>query len=87
MLISSCSSSIVSDSVSPDTSSSTTTVVTQLESTTTDVKINVPSELDFVALTTDDELVSGYDLWVNTNDSESENEFGQDILFWFWAPN
>jgi hypothetical protein len=87
MLISSCSSSIVSDSVSPDTSSSTTTVVTQLESTTTVVKINVPSELDFVALTTDDELVSGYDLWVNTNDSESENEFGQDILFWFWAPN
>ena len=94
MLISSCSSSIVHESGTPITSSSSTSVVTQLPSTTTVVEIEIPSELDFVALTTDGDLVNGSDLWLNPNNSdstgnlsESENSFGQDILLWFWAPN
>tara|TARA_B100000929_G_scaffold12423_2_gene10356 strand:+ start:5050 stop:5265 length:216 start_codon:yes stop_codon:yes gene_type:complete len=69
-------------------------VVTQLPSTTTVVEIEIPSELDFVALTTDGDLVNGSDLWLNPNNSdsigdlsESGNGFGQDILLWFWAPN
>jgi len=58
------------------------------------VEIEIPSELDFVALTTDGDLVNGSDLWLNPNNSdsigdlsESGNGFGQDILLWFWAPN
>lgn len=94
MLISSCSSSIVDESGTPIASSSSTSVVAQLPSTTTVVEIEIPSELDFVALTTDGDLVNGSDLWLNPNNSgstgdlsESENGFGQDILLWFWAPN
>ena len=94
MLISSCSSSIVDESGTPITFSSSTSVVTQLPSTTTVVEIEIPSELDFVALTTDGDLVNGSDLWLNPNNSdsigdlsESGNGFGQDILLWFWAPN
>ena len=92
MLISSCSSSIVGESGTPTTSS--TSVIAQLPSTTTVVEIEIPSELDFVALTTDGDLVNGSDLWLNPNNSdstgdlsESENGYGQDILLWFWAPN
>ena len=92
MLISSCSSSIVGESGTPTTSS--TSVIAQLPSTTTVVEIEIPSELDFVALTTDGDLVNGSDLWLNQNNSdstgdlsESENGYGQDILLWFWAPN
>ncbi len=92
MLISSCSSSIVGESGTPTTSSMP--VVTELPSTTTVVEIEIPSELDFVALTTDGDLVNGSDLWLNRSDSnstdsfsESENDFGQDILLWFWSPN
>ena len=92
MLISSCSSSIVGESGTPTTSSMP--VVTELPSTTTVVEIEIPSELDFVALTTDGDLVNGSDLWLNRSDSnstdsfsESENGFGQDILLWFWSPN
>jgi len=84
----------VDESGTPITSSSSTSVVTQLPSTTTVVEIEIPSELDFVALTTDGDLVNGSDLWLNPNNSgstgdlsESENGFGQDILLWFWAPN
>ena len=93
MLISSCSSSIVGESGTPTTTSSMP-VVTQLPSTTTVVEIEIPSELDFVALTTDGDLVNGSDLWLNQSDSnstdsfsESENGFGQDILLWFCSPN
>ncbi len=92
MLISSCSSSIVGESGTPTTSSMP--VVTEMPSTTTVVEIEIPSELDFVALTTDGDLVNGSDLWLNRSDSnstdsfsESENDFGQDILLWFWSPN
>ena len=92
MLISSCSSSIVGESGTPTTSSMP--VVAQLPSTTTVVEIEIPSELDFVALTTGGDLVNGSDLWLNQNNSdstgdlsESENGYGQDILLWFWAPN
>ena len=92
MLISSCSSSIVGESGTPTTSS--TSVIAQLPSTTTVVEIEIPSELDFVALTTGGDLVNGSDLWLNPNNSdstgnlsESENGYGQDILLWFWAPN
>ncbi len=92
MLISSCSSSIVGESGTPTTSSMP--VVTEMPSTTTVVEIEIPSELDFVALTTDGDLVNGSDLWLNRSDSnstdsfsESENGFGQDILLWFWSPN
>ena len=92
MLISSCSSSIVGESGTPTTSS--TSVIAQLPSTTTVVEIEIPSELDFVALTTGGDLVNGSDLWLNQNNSdstgdlsESENGYGQDILLWFWAPN
>ncbi len=92
MLISSCSSSIVGESGTPTTSNMP--VVTELPSTTTVVEIEIPSELDFVALTTDGDLVNGSDLWLNRSDSnstdsfsESENDFGQDILLWFWSPN
>ena len=92
MLISSCSSSIVDESGTPTTSS--TSVIAQLPSTTTVVEIEIPSELDFVALTTGGDLVNGSDLWLNPNNSdstgdlsESENGYGQDILLWFWAPN
>jgi len=84
----------VDESGTPITSSSSTSVVTELPSTTTVVEIEIPSELDFVALTTDGDLVNGSDLWLNPNNSdstgnlsESENSFGQDILLWFWAPN
>ena len=95
MLISSCASSIVSESrTSTTTSSSSTSVIAQLPSTTTLAEIEIPSELDFVALTTDGDLVNGSDLWLNRSDSnstdsfsESENGFGQDILLWFWSPN
>tara|TARA_B100000686_G_C15895712_1_gene527803 strand:+ start:114 stop:398 length:285 start_codon:yes stop_codon:yes gene_type:complete len=94
MLISSCSSSIVDESGTTDISSSSTSVFTQLPSITTVVEIEIPSELDFVALTTDGELVSGSDLWLKTDTSqsgdsslESENGFAQDMLLWFWAPN
>jgi len=90
MLISGCSSSIVGES-------GTTTsmpVVTEMPSTTTVAEIEIPSELDFVALTTDGDLIDGSDLWLNQSDSnstdsfsESENGFGQDILLWFWSPN
>ena len=83
MLISGCSSSIVGES-------GTTTsmpVVTEMPSTTTVAEIEIPSELDFVALTTDGDLIDGSDLWLNRSDSnstdsfsESENGFGQDIL-------
>ena len=90
--LSSCSSSIVGESGTPTTSS--TPVVAQLPSTTTVVEIEIPSELDFVALTTGGDLVNGSDLWLNPNNydstgnlSESENGYGQDILLWFWAPN
>ena len=76
------------------TTTSSMPVVTQLPSTTTVVEIEIPSELDFVALTTDGDLVNGSDLWLNPNNSdsigdlsESGNGFGQDILLWFWAPN
>ena len=93
MLISSCSSSIVGESGTPTTTSSTP-VVAQLPSTTTVAEIEIPSELDFVALTTDGDLIDGSDLWLNPNNSdstgdlsESENGYGQDILLWFWAPN
>ena len=92
MLISSCSSSIVGESGTPTTSSMP--VVAQLPSTTTVVEIEIPSELDFVALTTGGDLVNGSDLWLNPNNSdstgnlsESENGYVQDILLWFWAPN
>ena len=92
MLISSCSSSIVGESGTPTTSS--TSVIAQLPSTTTVVEIEIPSELDFVALTTGGDLVNGSDLLLNPNNSdstgdlsESENGYGQDILLWFWAPN
>ena len=92
ILISSCSSSIVGESGTPTTSS--TSVIAQLPSTTTVVEIEIPSELDFVALTTGGDLVNGSDLWLNQNNSdstgdlsESENGYGQDILLWFWAPN
>ena len=92
MLISSCSSSIVGESGTPTTSSMP--VVTEMPSTTTVAEIEIPSELDFVALTTDGDLVNGSDLWLNRSDSnstdsfsESENGFGQDILLWFWSPN
>ena len=92
MLISSCSSSIVGESGTPTTSS--TSVIAQLPSTTTVVEIEIPSELDFVALTTGGDLVNGSDLWLNPNNSdstgdlsESENGYGQDILLWLWAPN
>lgn len=92
MLISSCSSSIVGESGTPTTSSMP--VVTEMPSTTTVAEIEIPSELDFVALTTDGDLVNGSDLWLNRSDSnstdsfsESENDFGQDILLWFWSPN
>ena len=92
MLISSCSSSIVGEAGTPTTSSMP--VVAQLPSTTTVVEIEIPSELDFVALTTGGDLVNGSDLWLNQNNSdstgdlsESENGYGQDILLWFWAPN
>ena len=94
MLISSCSSSIVDESGTPITSSSSTSVVTQLPSTTTVVEIEIPSELDFVALTTDGDLIDGSDLWLNRSDSnstdsfsESEKIFGQDILLLHWSPN
>ena len=90
MLISSCSSSIVGESGT----TTSTPVVAQLPSTTTVVEIEIPSELDFVALTTGGDLVNGSDLWLNPNNSdstdnlsESENGYGQDILLWFWAPN
>ncbi|HJL91593.1 MAG: hypothetical protein QF837_03075 [Acidimicrobiales bacterium] len=80
------------ESGTPTTSSMP--VVTELPSTTTVVEIEIPSELDFVALTTDGDLVNGSDLWLNRSDSnstdsfsESENDFGQDILLWFWSPN
>ena len=92
ILISSCSSSIVGESGTPTTSS--TSVIAQLPSTTTVVEIEIPSELDFVALTTGGDLVNGSDLLLNPNNSdstgdlsESENGYGQDILLWFWAPN
>ena len=92
MLISSCSSSIVGESGTPTTSSMP--VVTEMPSTTTVAEIEIPSELDFVALTTDGDLIDGSDLWLNQSDSnstdsfsESENGFGQDILLWFWSPN
>ena len=92
MLISSCSSSIVGESGTPTTSSMP--VVTEMPSTTTVAEIEIPSELDFVALTTDGDLINGSDLWLNRSDSnstdsfsESENGFGQDILLWFWSPN
>ena len=92
MLISSCSSSIVGESGTPTTSSMP--VVTEIPSTTTVAEIEIPSELDFVALTTDGDLIDGSDLWLNRSDSnstdsfsESENGFGQDILLWFWSPN
>lgn len=92
MLISSCSSSIVGESGTPTTSSMP--VVTEMPSTTTVAEIEIPSELDFVALTTDGDLIDGSDLWLNRSDSnstdsfsESENGFGQDILLWFWSPN
>ena len=90
MLISSCSSSIVGEAGT----TTSTPVVAQLPSTTTVVEIEIPSELDFVALTTGGDLVNGADLWLNPNNSdstdnlsESENGYGQDILLWFWAPN
>jgi len=93
MLISSCSSSTVGESGTPTTTSSMP-VVTEMPSTTTVVEIEIPSELDFVAFTTDGDLVNGSDLWLNRSDSnstdsfsESENGFGQDILLWFWSPN
>ena len=92
MLISGCSSSIVGESGTPTTSSMP--VVTEMPSTTTVVEIEIPSELDFVAFTTDGYLINGPDLWLNRSDSnstdsfsESENGFGQDILLWFWSPN
>ena len=74
--------------------SSSPPVTTQPISTTTVVEIEIPSELDFLALTTEGELVRGSDLWLKTDTSESgdsslesENGFGQDMLLWFWAPN
>ena len=73
MLISSCSSSIVGESGTPTTSS--TSVIAQLPSTTTVVEIEIPSELDFVALTTGGDLVNGSDLWfclLYTSDAADE---------------
>ena len=78
----------------PAVFSSSPPVTTQPTSTTTVIEIEIPSELDFLALTTDGELVSGSDLWLKTDTSESgdsllesENGFAQDMLLWFWAPN
>ena len=93
-LIFSCSSSTVDESGVPAVFSSSPPVTTQPASTTTVIEIEIPSELDFLALTTDGELVSGSDLWLKTDTSESgdssiesENGSGQDMLLWFWAPN
>ena len=78
----------------PAVFSSSPPVTTQPPSTTTVIEIEIPSELDFLALTTNGELVSGSDLWLKTDTSgsgdsllESENGFAQDMLLWFWAPN
>ena len=56
------------------------------------MEIVIPSELDFIALTTKGEIVKGSDLWLNdykqgNNLSKSETGLVQDVLFWFWAPN
>ena len=82
------------ESGAPTNTTSSMPVVTEMPSTTTVAEIEIPSELDFVALTTDGDLIDGSDLWLNQSDSnstdsfsESENGFGQDILLWFWSPN
>ena len=71
-----------------------TSKVAQPESTTTVVELPMPQELDFFATTTDGDRIAGSELWLATNAyetkdeaSEIKNEFDEDIVFWFWAPN
>jgi cytoskeletal protein RodZ len=74
--------------------STSTTKVTELESTTTVAEVAMPQELDFVAVTTDGDSIEGSELWLTRNAhgltgelSDAKNEFDQNIVFWFWAPN
>lgn len=71
-----------------------TSKVAQPESTTTVVELPMPQELDFFATTTDGDRIAGSELWLATNAYETKdeasdikNEFDEDIVFWFWAPN
>ena len=71
-----------------------TSKVARPESTTTVVELPMPQELDFFATTTDGDRIAGSELWLATNAYETKdeasdikNEFDEDIVFWFWAPN
>ena len=71
-----------------------TSKVAQPESTTTVAELPMPQELDFFATTTDGDRIAGSELWLATNAYETKdeasdikNEFDEDIVFWFWAPN
>ena len=90
-----------STTTTPPTTSTTSTPpttstskVAQPESTTTVVELPMPQELDFFATTTEGDRIAGSELWLATNAyetkdeaSEIKNEFDEDIVFWFWAPN
>lgn len=90
-----------STTTTPPTTSTTSTPpttstskVAQPESTTTVVELPMPQELDFFATTTDGDRIAGSELWLATNAYETKdeasdikNEFDEDIVFWFWAPN
>ncbi len=91
LMLLSCSDTVSNDSTT-STRPSPPTTISQIETTTTVMEIVIPSELDFIALTTKGEIVKGGDLWLNdykqgNNLSKSETGLGQDVLFWFWAPN
>ena len=71
-----------------------TSKVAQPESTTTVAELPMPQELDFFATTTDGDRIAGSELWLATNAYETKdeasdikNEFDENIVFWFWAPN
>ncbi len=92
LVILGCSNPIPNDSMTSAKSSSSSTTFPRVETTTTIVEIVVPSELDFIAVTTEGETVDGRELWLDGDEatdnlSQNGNRFGQDVLFWFWAPN